>query len=275
MIIDTHQHFWKYNAQTHGWIDDKMKRIRKDFLPEDLEPLLKENGVEGCIAVQADQTETENDFLLQLSEENDFIKGIIGWVNFRANNIEDRLAYYAASQKIKGFRHVVQAEADPNFLLRKEFCNGIAKLEKYGFIYEILVFPHQLGAVLEFVRKFPNQKFVIDHIGKPYIEDGYIYGWMTMIKEIANFENVYCKLSGMITEADYVGWSYKQLEPYIEVILNVFGAKRLMFGSDWPVCLVAGEYLEIMNIAEKAVSRLGENEKAAFWGENAVKFYNL
>lgn len=274
-IIDTHQHFWKYDLQKHDWIDDQMKRIRKDFLPEDLEPVLKANGVDGCIAVQADQTEAENDFLLNLAEKNDFIKGIIGWVDFRSETIAERLERYSAFNKIKGFRHVVQGEPDPNFLLRKEFCQGIAKLEKYNFIYEILVFPHQLGAVLEFVRKFPKQKFVIDHLAKPYIKDGYIDGWKTMIAEIAKSENVYCKLSGMITEADYDKWNYKQLEPYLEVVLNSFGPKRLMFGSDWPVCLVAGAYSDVKSIAEKAVSKLSDDEKEAFWGLNAIKFYNL
>lgn len=274
-LIDTHQHFWNYDPQKHEWIDDKMKRIRKDFLPEDLEPILQENGMDGCIAVQADQTEAENDFLLQLSDKNDFIKGITGWLDFCSNKIEERLEYYSGFEKLKGFRHVVQGEPDPNFLLRKKFCNGISKLQKHNFIYEILVFPHQLGAVLEFVRRFPNQKFVIDHMAKPYIKDGYMDGWKTMIKEIAKSDNVYCKLSGMITEADYDNWNYEQLEPYIEVVLNSFGAKRLMFGSDWPVCLVAGEYNEVKSIAEKAVFKFSDSEKEAFWGVNAIKFYNL
>ena len=275
MIIDTHQHFWNYDPQKHEWINDKMQRIRKDFLPEDLDPILEKNGVDGCIAVQADQTEAENDFLLQFSEKNDFIKGIIGWVDFCSNNIEERLEYYSGFEKLKGFRHVVQGEPDPNFLLRKKFCNGIVKLEQLDFIYEILVFPHQLGTVLEFVRRFPNQKFVIDHMAKPYIKDGYMDGWKTMITKIAKCDNVFCKLSGIITEADYKSWNYEQLEPYIEVVLNSFGPNRLMFGSDWPVCLVAGEYHNVKNIAERAISKCSEYEKKAFWGENAVKFYNL
>ncbi|MDT0677556.1 amidohydrolase family protein [Autumnicola musiva] len=275
MIIDTHQHFWKYDSVKHNWIDDNMKRIRRDFLPEDLQPVLKRNGVEGCIAVQADQTEAENDFLLKLSEENDFIKGITGWVDFKANNIEERLNYYSGFDKIKGFRHIVQGEADPNFLLQKEFCDGISKLENYGFIYEILVFPHQLGAVLEFVRKFPKQNFIIDHIAKPYIKDGFIDGWKILMTEIAKYENVFCKFSGIITEADYKSWTYEQLKPYLDITLECFGPKRLMFGSDWPVCLVAGEYSEVKKIAKKAIQGCSEEEQQAFWIGNARKIYKL
>lgn len=275
MVIDTHQHFWVYDQKRHGWIDDNMKRIRRDFFPEDLDPVLKQNNVDGCIAVQADQTEEENKFLLGLAEKNDFIKGIIGWVDFRSEDIEQKLGYYSELEIMKGFRHIVQGEADHNFLLRPDFLNGISKLEKYGFVYEILVFPHQLGAVLEFVKRFPNQKFVIDHLAKPYIKDGFSAGWKVMMKEIAKCENVYCKISGMITEADYRTWNYEQLKPYIEVVLEYFGPERLMFGSDWPVCLVAGKYNEVREIAEKAVSGLSSSEQKAFWGENAVQFYNL
>lgn len=275
MRIDTHQHFWNYNSEKHAWIDEDMKRIQSDFLPKDLQPVLAINNIDGCIAVQADQTEAESKFLLQLSENNSFIKGITGWVDFRAQNIEERLDYYSNYKKMKGFRHVIQGESDPNFILRKDFVKGISKLKKHDFIYEILVLPHQLGAVLEFVRKFPNQKFVINHMAKPYIKDSFIEGWKTMMFEIAKSDNVYCKLSGIITEADYNNWNYEQLEPYIDVILNSFGIQRLMFGSDWPVCLVAGEYRHVIEVAEKAVSQFSNTEQDAFWGKNAIKFYNL
>lgn len=275
MVIDTHQHFWVYDQTRHAWIDDDMKRIRKNFLPEDLKPVLDKNKIDGCIAVQADQTEAENEFLLGLTEKNDFIKGIIGWVDFRSEEIEKKLGYYSEMEIIKGFRHIVQGEPDHNFLLRPDFLNGISKLEKYGFVYEILVFPHQLGAVLEFVKRFPNQKFVIDHLAKPYIKDGFSEGWKVMMKEIAKCKNVYCKVSGMITEADYRTWNYDQLKPYIEVVLEYFGPERLMFGSDWPVCLVAGEYNQVREIAEKAVSQFSPSEQEAFWGKNAIEFYKL
>ncbi len=275
MVIDTHQHFWIYDQNRHAWIDDDMKRIRRNFLPEDLKPVLDKNKIDGCIAVQADQTEAENEFLLGLTKKNDFIKGIIGWVDFRSEEIEQKLGYYSEMEIIKGFRHIVQGEPDHNFLLRPDFLNGISKLEKYGFVYEILVFPHQLGAVLEFVKRFPNQKFVIDHLAKPYVKDGFSEGWKVMMKEIAKCKNVYCKVSGMITEADYRTWNYDQLKPYIEAVLEYFGPERLMFGSDWPVCLVAGEYEQVREIAEKVVSQFSPSEQKAFWGQNAIEFYKL
>lgn len=275
MIIDTHQHFWEYDENRHAWIDDDMMRIRRDFMPEDLKPILAKNNIDGCIAVQADQTEAENDFLMDLSNRNNSIKGVIGWVDFRSENIKERLEFYSEFKIMKGFRHVVQGEPDPNFLLQKPFCDGISNLEKFGFVYEILVFPYQLGAVLEFVKKFPNQKFVIDHMAKPYIRSGYMDGWKIMMKEIAKYENVSCKLSGIITEADYSSWNYDQLQPYTETTIENFGTERIMFGSDWPVCLVAGEYHEVKKIAQQATSHFSTDEKDAFWGENAIKFYNL
>lgn len=211
MVIDSHQHFWNYEPVKHAWIDDDMAVIRRNFLPPDLKKVYAESGIEGCVAVQADQTLAETDFLIKLSEENQFIKGVVGWVDLRAENIHAVLNQYSAIGKLKGFRHVVQGEADHNFLLRPDFSRGIAALEKHGFTYDILVFPHQLGAVLEFVKRFPNQKFVIDHIAKPYIKDGFFDGWATLMKAIAAQENVHCKLSGMITEADYKTWTASQI----------------------------------------------------------------
>ncbi len=171
MIIDSHQHFWNYKLVKHEWIDDSMSVIRRDFMPSDLAKVYADNAIDGCVAVQADQTTEETDFLLKLSEENNFIKGVVGWVDLRATNIDDVLFRYSPFHKIKGFRHVVQGEPDHNFLLRPNFLNGISKLETHNFTYDILIFTHQLGATLEFVKKFPNQKFVIDHIAKPYIKD--------------------------------------------------------------------------------------------------------
>ncbi len=275
MIIDTHQHFWEYEPEKHAWLDDDMKRIRRDFLPEDLAPVFDKNGIDGCIAVQADQTEAENQFLLNLSEKNDFIKGIIGWVDFKNENITERLQYYSEIQKIKGFRHIVQGEPDHNFILGEKFVNGISALKNYDFVYEILVFPHQLGAVLEFVKKFPNQKFIIDHIAKPYIKDSFFEGWAVLMKEIAKCENVYCKISGMVTEADYKNWNYGQLQPYMDWVFEHFGAKRLMFGSDWPVCLVAAEYEQVRNIAATYVDKLSEAEQDHFWWKNASECYKI
>ncbi|MGB6153739.1 MAG: amidohydrolase family protein [Pricia sp.] len=275
MTIDAHQHFWKYNPEKHAWIDDDMSFIRRDFLPSDLKTVFVENDIHGCVAVQADQTLEETDFLLNLAENNDFINGVVGWADLGSENIEETLQEYASHKKLKGWRHIVQGEADPNFLLRSDFVRGISYLEKHGYTYDILVFPHQLGAVLEFVKQFPDQKFVIDHLAKPYIKDGFYEGWALLMKAIAQHENVYCKVSGLITEADYRSWTPKQLHPYLHHSLEIFGSERLMFGSDWPVCLVAGDYSDVKNVVTDFISGLGENDQRSIMGENAASFYRL
>ena len=275
MTIDSHQHFWKYDPARHAWIDDDMANIRRDFLPSDLRKVYAENAIDGCVAVQADQTLAETDFLLRLSDENDFIKGVVGWVDLRDKKIDETLEKYHAFHKLKGWRHIVQGEPDHNFLLRPDFLNGISYLEKYDYTYDILVFPHQLGSVLEFVKRFPHQKFVIDHIAKPYIKDGFYEGWAIMMEAIAEQENVYCKLSGIITEADYNKWSAEQLHPYLHHALEIFGSERTMFGSDWPVCLVAGNYSEVKRLVTDFISDLGEIDQNKIMGENAKAFYRL
>jgi len=275
MIIDSHQHFWQYEPAKHSWIDDDMAVIRRDFLPSDLQKVYQENRVDGCVAVQADQTLAETNFLVDLALKNDFIKGIVGWVNLRGNDIEQILEKYSHHKTVKGFRHVVQGEPDHNFLLRPNFLKGISALEKYSFTYDILIFPHQLGATLEFVRRFPNIKFVIDHIAKPYIKDGFFEGWANQMKAIAKFENVFCKVSGMITEANYKTWTEAQLNPYMDLVFKAFGTDRIMFGSDWPVCLVAGNYSQVKNIVTNYIADLSDDEKANIMGLNAISFYNL
>ena len=275
MTIDSHQHFWKYEPVKHSWIDDNMAVIRRDFLPSDLSTVYSENGVDGCVAVQADQTLAETDFLLGLANENDFVKGVVGWADLRSESIDSVLEEYHPQKKLKGWRHVVQGEADHNFLMRKEFLRGISYLEKYGYTYDILIFPHQLGATLEFVKQFPHQKFVIDHIAKPYIKDGFFDGWAVLMKEIAKQENVYCKLSGMITEADYDAWKPQQISPYMDLVLNAFGPARIMYGSDWPVCLVAGTYGEVKKLVTDFIGSLNDTEQKAIMGENAEAFYKL
>jgi L-fuconolactonase len=275
MVIDSHQHFWKYEPVKHDWIDDDMSVIRRDFSPSDLSKVYKESSIDGCVAVQADQTLEETDFLIDLASNNSFIKGIVGWVDLRAENIENVLEKYSTDKIVKGFRHVVQGEADHNFLLRPNFSRGISLLEKYNFTYDILVFPHQLGSVLEFVKKFPNQKFVIDHIAKPYIKDGYFDGWATMMTAIGKHENVSCKMSGMVTEADFNTWTPEQIHPYMNVALEAFGSSRILFGSDWPVCLVAGNYSKIKKLTTDFISQLSQIEQNSIMGTNAIEFYNL
>lgn len=275
MTIDSHQHFWQYEPQKHAWIDDEMSVIRRDFLPGDLLKVYLQHGIDGCVAVQADQTLVETDFLLGLAEENEFIKGVVGWIDFRADNVDEVLKRYSQVPKLKGWRHVVQGEADHNFLLRRDFLNGISLLEKYNHTYDILVFPHQLGAVLEFTKRFPDQKFVIDHIAKPYIKDGFYEGWAVMMKEIAKQKNVYCKLSGMINEAGYKTWTPDQIKRYMQLILEAFGSKRILYGSDWPVCLVAGNYAEVKKLVTDFIANLSTSEQEGIMGKNAIDFYGL
>ena len=275
MVIDSHQHFWKYEPVKHSWIDDDMSVIRRNFSPSDLAKVYQENSIDGCVAVQADQTLEETDFLIDLASINNFIKGIVGWVDLRAENIENVLEKYSTDKIVKGFRHVVQGEADHNFLLRPNFSRGISLLEKHNFTYDILVFPHQLGSVLEFVKKFPHQKFVIDHIAKPYIKDGYFEGWATMMTAIGKHKNVSCKMSGMVTEADFNTWTPEQIHPYMDTVLEAFGSKRILFGSDWPVCLVAGNYSKIKKLTTDFISQLSKIEQNSIMGNNAIEFYNL
>ena len=275
MIIDSHQHFWNYEPEKHSWIDDEMSVIRRDFLSDDLQKVFDENGVDACVAVQADQTTEETDFLISLAENNNFIKGVVGWVDLRSESIEEDLLKYKKYDVVKGFRHVVQEEQDHNFMLRPEFLNGIELLGKYDLCYDILIFPHQLGAALELVKKFPNQKFVIDHIAKPYIKDGFFEGWAVMMREIAKNQKVYCKISGIITEADYKTWTPELVHPYMKLVLESFGAGRVMYGSDWPVCLVAGNYSIVKALVTDFISDLSQEQQNAIMGGNAAKFYNL
>ena len=275
MIIDSHQHFWNYEPEKHSWIDDEMSVIRRDFLSDDLKKIFTDNGVDACVAVQADQTTNETDFLISIAENNNFVKGVVGWVDFRSESIEQDLLKYKKYDVVKGFRHVVQGEQDHNFMLRPEFLRGIELLGKYDLCYDILIFPHQLGATLELVKKFPNQKFVIDHIAKPYIKDGFFEGWAVMMREIAKHQNVYCKISGMITEADYKTWTPEQVHPYMKLVLESFGASRVMYGSDWPVCLVAGNYSMVKSLVTDFISDLSQEQQNAIMGGNAAKFYNL
>ncbi|MEO7312439.1 MAG: amidohydrolase family protein [Chitinophagaceae bacterium] len=272
--IDSHQHFWQYNAQKHDWIDDEMAVIRRDFLPQDLEPLLQQNGISGCVAVQADQTEADTDFLLQLASEHAFIKGVVGWVDLRADVINERLAHYAQFSTIKGFRHVLQGEA-PEFMLQPNFKRGIAALQPFGFTYDLLIFPQHLKAAIELVRQFPDQPFVIDHIAKPQIKAGILEDWQQDIIAISQCENVNCKISGMVTEAEYHHWKPEDFTPYLDTVVAAFGPQRIMFGSDWPVCQVAGSYDQILGIAERYFSTFSIEERALFFGGNATKFYRL
>lgn len=270
--IDSHQHFWHYHPVQHEWINDSMAVIRRDFLPADLEPVLKENNFDGCIAVQAGQTEAETDFLLALQKENAFIKGVVGWVDLRAKNIKERLGYYKQFNAIKGFRHVLQGES-PEFILQPDFINGIAALKEFGLTYDILIFPKHLPAAITLVKQFPEQQFVIDHIAKPYIKKGLIAEWKQAVKIIAQHKNVHCKISGIVTEADYKNWKKEDFMPYLDVVVASFGTKRIMYGSDWPVCLVAASYSKMLKIVTDYFTSFSADEQDDFFGNNAAAFY--
>lgn len=275
MKIDAHQHFWKFDKVRDSWINDEMSVIQKDFLPEDLYLVLVKNNIDGCVTVQSDQSEEENGFQLSNAEKYDFIKGVVGWVDLQAKNIEERLAYYKGFEKMKGFRHVLQGEPQRDFMLRPSFMHGVGLLHKYNFTYDILIFPDQLQHSYQFVKAFPDQPFVIDHIAKPYIKAKKIDDWKKDISAIATCENVFCKVSGMMTEADWKLWKKEDFTPYLDVVTEAFGPGRIMYGSDWPVCLVAASYEKMREVVENYFSSFSENEKSMIFGENAVNFYKL
>jgi len=273
--IDSHQHFWKYDPVRYDWIDDSMSVIQKDFLPEDLAPILKANGFDGCITVQSHQSEQENEFQLTNADKHSFIKGVVGWVDLQSPNIEERLDYYQQFKKLKGFRHILQGESQRDFMLRPDFSKGISLLKKYGYTYDILILPDQLKYTAEFVAQFPNQRFLIDHIAKPNIKQKELNGWQKDIEAVSKFENVYCKVSGMVTEADWENWQLNDFNNYLEVVTNSFGTKRLMYGSDWPVCKVAADYGQVVDIVKNYFSAFSQTEQQAFFGGNAIEFYNI
>jgi L-fuconolactonase len=275
MTIDAHHHFWLYDPVQHKWITEEMSDIRKDFLPKDLEPILKQNGISGTVLVQVDQTEKENDFQLKHAEENDFIKGVVGWIDLQSNNVEERLEFYQQYKKMKGFRHILQGEADRALMLKPAFMNGISKMKPFGYTYDILIYTDQLKYAKEFVAAFPDQPFVIDHLAKPNIKEQKIDDWKKNIEAIAQHENVYCKISGMVTEADWLNWKKEDFTPYLDVAVNAFGTNRIMYGSDYPVCLVAATYEQMKGIVDDYFSSFSKDEKDKFFVKNAIKFYNL
>jgi L-fuconolactonase len=273
--IDSHQHFWQYDPVKYDWIDDSMSVIRKDFLPRDLEPVLKANGFDGCITVQSDQSEEENEFQIANAEKHSFIKGVVGWVDLQSANIEERLVWYQQFNKMKGFRHVLQGEPQRDLMLQPAFLHGISLLKKYNYTYDILIFPDQLKYIPTFVAQFPDQLFVIDHIAKPNIKKGEITEWEKDIKAAAKFDNVYCKVSGMVTEADWQNWKPADFHDYLQVITEGFGTDRIMFGSDWPVCKVAADYEQVVGIVADYFSAFSQTEQQGIFGGNAARFYSL
>jgi L-fuconolactonase len=275
MRIDAHQHFWKFNPVRDAWITEEMGAIQRDYLPGDLAPECSANGIDATIAVQADQSEEETLFLLGLAERNPLIAGVVGWVELCSPQVAERLRFFSRYRKLRGLRHVAQAEPEERFLLREDFLCGLRSLRQFGLTYDILIYPKQLPAALELVAAEPEQRFVIDHLAKPEIASGGRKEWEAQMRAIAQNRNVYCKVSGLVTEADWRSWEQADFEPYLDVVFEAFGTERLMFGSDWPVCLVAASYTQVVRIVEGYVNANAPAAKEKIFGENAAQFYGL
>ena len=275
MKIDAHQHFWIYNLVDYTWMTDDLYLLRRNFLPPELEPLLLENGFLGSIAVQARQTEQETEFLLELAKKFPFIKGIVGWVDLSSPYLENSLKKLTRNKILKGIRHVIHDEPDPDFMLGKEFLRGIETLQNHDLTYDILIKPQHLPNTIKLVGMFPDLPFVVDHIAKPNIKDNIMSPWKVLIRDLAGYPNVFCKVSGLVTEANWTTWKEEDFYPYLDVLFNAFGVDRTMIGSDWPVCTVAGSYGEVMNIVEKYIQDFNVNDQKKILGGNCAQFYKI
>ena len=251
-----------------------MRVIRRDFQPRDLKPLLDQNNFEGCVVVQVDQTEEETLQLLSLANQHSFIKGVVGWIDLRNENLASRLDYFSSLKNLKGFRHIVQGEKS-GFLSQPSFIKGVQMLEKHGFTYDLLIYHHQLPEALAFMKEITRTQIVIDHIAKPSIATNDIRDWAKQMRAMAALPNVFCKVSGMVTEGKWAGWKYDDFVPYLDVVFEAFGTERLMYGSDWPVCLVAASYDEQFSIVRNYLKDFSASEKDRILGGNAKRFYNL
>ncbi|MDO9553545.1 amidohydrolase [Rhodonellum sp.] len=274
MKIDAHQHFWKYDPIRDAWIDDKMNAIQRDFMPEDLQPELENNGLAGCIAVQATESKAETRFLLDLAERHTWVKKVVGWIDLRSRKIEIELEAYSPEVKLAGFRKILQS-LPPEEMEDRALLKGIGHLEKYGYTYDILIYPKHLEAVYHLVKKFPNQAFVLDHMAKPDIKNGEFKIWNKGIKQLASLPNVSCKVSGMVTEADWENWQKEDFKPYLDAVAESFGVERMMYGSDWPVCLLAGSYTQVHDLAMDYFQKFSPAEQQMVFGENACRFYGV
>ncbi len=275
MRIDSHQHFWHYNPKEHVWMTDEMENLKRDYLPPDLKPLLESVDFDGAISVQARQMLEETEWLLELSDQYDHIKGVVGWVDLRSPEIHAQLEKYSQRSKLKGVRHVVHDEPDDNFMLLPEFQRGIALLKEFNLTYDLLLFYRHLPVALKVVEKFPEQPFVVDHISKPVIKDKMISPWKEDIQALAKYENVCCKLSGMVTETRWKQWKPEDFRPYLDIVIEAFGTDRVMIGSDWPVCTLSGDYRSVMNIVIAYLQQFPEETREKILGGNCARFYNV
>jgi L-fuconolactonase len=274
-IIDAHQHFWNFDPVRDRWITDEMKYLQRDWKPADIGIIFRKNHIEGSVVVQADPSENENDYLLDLADQYSFIKGVVGWIDLKDERIEDKLKYYHQFSRMKGFRNLLQGEVQRDCMLDPAFLRGIRLLNKFGFTYDLLILPDQLEFTEKLVAAFPDQRFIIDHLAKPPIRTRSISEWKSRIERFAGFQNVYCKISGMVNEADWKYWQEADFRPYMDVIVETFGTKRLLFGSDWPVCLLAADYDEVKRIAVNYFESFSISEQTDLFALNARKFYQL
>jgi L-fuconolactonase len=274
MRVDAHQHFWRYTSAEFGWIDDSMAAIRRDFLPDDLAPQLRASGIDATVAVQARQSSEETEWLLELSRENDWIAGVVGWVPLADMSVEDTLQRIAANSKLKGVRHVLQGEPDA-YMDREDFNAGVAILAQFDLTYDLLIHERQLPAAITFVDRHPQLPIVLDHLAKPLIAAQELEPWRSHIRELGRRPHLCCKLSGMVTEADFEHWTVDQLRPYVDTVLEAFGPERLMFGTDWPVCSVASSYQGWTETASTLIAELSGDERASIFGGTASVFYGL
>jgi L-fuconolactonase len=274
MRVDSHQHFWRYSPQEYPWIQPDWP-IRRNFLPPDLAPELRACEIEGSVAVQARQTLDESRWLLELAAAAPAIKGVVGWVDLRAPSVEAQLEEFTAHPQFVGVRHVVQDEADDRFMLRPDFQRGIGQLRAFGLTYDLLIYPRQLPAAIELARAFPEQPFVLDHLAKPPVRDGVVSPWREQVRELAALPNVMCKVSGLVTEGRWQAWQADDFRPYLDTVFEAFGPGRLMFGSDWPVALLAASYRQVFTLILDYVARCGNGADAKVFGLNAARFYGL
>lgn len=273
--VDAHQHFWAYNPRDYTWMTDGMDALRRNYLPADLAPLLEASGVTGTVTVQARQSLEETEWLLQLAGQNRFVKGVVGWVDLCSPRVDGQLEKFAANPILRGVRHVVQDEPDDRFMMRDDFRRGLGRLTRLGLTYDLLLFPRHLPVACEVVKQFPDQPFALDHIAKPFIKSRTVEPWANDLRRLAGCENVFCKLSGMVTEADWHNWAPADFRPYLDLVLECFGTKRLMVGSDWPVCTLAGGYADVMRLVSDYIARLSPAEQADIAGNTARKFYKI
>lgn len=275
MRVDAHHHFWRYNPAEYDWISDEMSVIQKDYLPGHLIEQLQSAQFDGSVVVQARQTAEETRWLLELAREHRVIKGVVGWIDLLAPDLRDMLDEYKTETKLKGFRHVLEGEPDPDFMLQENFCLGVQTLAEYGYSYDLLVRSDQLPQTASLVRQLPPMRLVVDHIAKPDIKRQEWHEWSEGLSYLASFDHVHCKISGMVTEADWYKWKPTDFEPYLEHVFQVFGPERVMFGSDWPVCQVAGNYQQVYTLVSDFVRRRYPTHEVAIFGSNAVAFYGL